>query len=97
MTSRGRNALPCKAVEGRVPLDCLAHIGDGADDEGIEATSDVALPTWHGRDVSLHGSVALSLRNLGVAASEGRFPFISKRRGRVREGVATPLSTCRNC
>src|SRR5512145_1134425 len=39
------------AVEGRVPLDRLAHVGDSARDEGVEAPPDVALPPRHRRDV----------------------------------------------
>src|SRR5919107_2467219 len=30
-------ALPLDAIEGRVPLDCLAHVGHGAHDERVEA------------------------------------------------------------
>src|SRR4029450_6663888 len=63
-------AVALDAVEGRVPLDGLAHIGDGADDERVEAAPDVAFPPRHRRDVGLHGSVAVGLCDLGVAACE---------------------------
>src|SRR5262245_14992913 len=58
------------AVEGRVPFDGLAHGGDGARDERVEAAADVAFPAWHGRDVGLDGGVAVTLGRLGIAAGE---------------------------
>src|SRR3979409_155614 len=61
-------ALALDAIEGRVPFDRLAHAGDGAHDERIEAAPDVAFPARHGRDVGLHGGVAIALRDLRVAA-----------------------------
>ena len=68
---------PSTAVEGRVPFDGLAHAGDGAHDERVEAAPDVAFPARHGRDVGLHGGVAVGLRDLGVAAcEEGRLPAV---------------------
>src|SRR3546814_7458071 len=48
----------------------LAHAGDGAHDERIEAAPDVAFPARHGRDIGLHGGVAVGLRDLRVAACE---------------------------
>jgi hypothetical protein len=63
-------ALALDAIEGRVPFDCLAHVGDGAHDERVEAAPDVAFPARHGRDVGLHGGVAVGLRDLRVAACE---------------------------
>src|SRR5438445_6009636 len=63
-------ALAIDAVKRRVPFDRLAHAGNGARDERVEAVPDVAFPTRHGRDVGLHGSVALGLRDLRVAACE---------------------------
>src|SRR5947208_1538321 len=63
-------ALALDAIEGRVPFDRLAHAGDGAHDERVEAASDVAFPARHGRDVGLHGGVAVGLRDLRVAACE---------------------------
>src|SRR6476660_5886712 len=57
-------------VEGRVPFDRLAHAGDGAPDEGVEAAPDVALPARHGGDVGLDRGVAVGLRDLRVAARE---------------------------
>src|SRR5207244_4862923 len=35
-------ALALDAIEGRVPLHGLAHAGDGAHDESVEAAPDVA-------------------------------------------------------
>src|SRR3954468_11316405 len=52
-------ALALDPVERRVPTDCLAHVGDRADDESIEAPADVAFPPRHSGDVSLHGGVAV--------------------------------------
>ena len=63
-------ALALDAIEGRVPLDGLAHVGDGAHDERVEAAPDVAFPARYGRDVGLHRGVAVGLRDLGVAACE---------------------------
>jgi hypothetical protein len=63
-------ALALDAIEGGVPLDGLAHVGDRADDERVEVAPNVAFPARHGRDVGLHGNVAVGLRDLGVAASE---------------------------
>src|SRR5690606_39007236 len=71
-------ALALDAVQRRVPFDRLAHAGDGAHDERIEAAPDVAFPARHGRDVGLHGGVALRFGDLRVAArEEGRL----RRRG----------------
>ena len=61
-------ALALDAIEGRVPFDRLVHAGDGAHDERVEAAPDVALPARHGRDVGLHGGVAVALRDLRIAA-----------------------------
>ena len=61
-------ALALDAIEGRVPFDGLVHVGDGAHDERVEAAPDVAFPARHGRDVGLHGGVAVGLRDLRVAA-----------------------------
>ena len=61
-------ALALDAIEGRVPFDRLVHVGDGAHDERVEAAPDVAFPARHGRDVGLHGGVAVGLRDLRVAA-----------------------------
>src|ERR1700680_1681789 len=63
-------ALALDSVKRRVPFDCLAHAGDGAHDERVEAAPDVAFPARHGRDVGLHGGVAVGLRDLRVAACE---------------------------
>src|SRR5205085_9245190 len=58
------------AVEGRVPPHGLAHAGDDARDERVEAAADVALPARHCRDVGLHDGVAVGLGDLGIAARE---------------------------
>jgi len=63
-------ALALDAIEWRVPPHGLAHIGHGAHDERVEAAADVAFPARHRRDVGLHGGVAISLRDLRVAACE---------------------------
>src|SRR5439155_6111088 len=63
-------ALALDSVKRRVPFDCLAHAGDGAHDERVEAAPDVVFPARHGRDVGLHGGVAVPLRDLRVAARE---------------------------
>jgi hypothetical protein len=63
-------ALSLDAMEGRVPFDSLAHAGDGADDELVEAAPDLLFPTRHGCDVGLHGRITLGLANLRVAAGE---------------------------
>ena len=62
--------LVLDAIEGRVPFDRLAHAGDGARDERVEAAPDVAFPARHGGDVGLHRGVAVALRDLRVAARE---------------------------
>src|SRR5262245_8745730 len=67
-------ALALDAIERRVPLDCLAHVGDRANNERVETAPDVAFPAWHDHDVGLHGGIAVGLRDLRVAAcEEGRF------------------------
>src|SRR5262249_13469006 len=63
-------ALALDAIERRVPLHGLAHAGNGARDERVEAAADVAFPARHGRDVGLHGGVAVALCDLRVAACE---------------------------
>src|SRR5262249_47807080 len=61
-------ALALDAIKWGVPLHGLAHAGDGAPYERVEAASDVAFPARHGRDVGLHRGVAVTLRNLRVSA-----------------------------
>src|SRR4029450_2880325 len=63
-------ALALDPIEGRVPLDGLAHLGDGAHDERVETTTDVALPAWHRRDVGLPWGIAIPLWDLRVASGE---------------------------
>src|SRR5215470_9600705 len=63
-------ALALDSVKRRVPFDCLVYAGDGAHDECVEAAPHLALPARHGRDVGLHGGVAVALGNLRVAARE---------------------------
>src|SRR5262249_53890009 len=63
-------ALALDAVERRVPLDRFEQVGDRAHDDVVEAAPDVAFPARHGRDVGLYGGVAISLRDLRVAAGE---------------------------
>src|SRR5687768_18575477 len=68
-------SLALDSVEGRVPFHCLAHLGDGARNERVEAPADVALPPRHRRDVGLDGGVAVGLRDLRIAPGEkGRLP-----------------------
>ena len=80
-------AVALDAVEGRVPFHRLAHAGDGARDERVEAAPDVALPARHGGDVRLHRGVAIALGDLRVAAGEKRFgPCGRALRGLARLG-----------
>src|SRR5688572_5592147 len=67
---REEPALALDAVERRVPLHGLAHVGHGPRDERVEALPDVALPARHRRDVGLHRGVAVRLRDLRIAARE---------------------------
>ena len=82
MTRRGRNHLQVfredmkagepdpvlDAIEGRVPFDRLAYAGDRAHDERVEAAADVLFPAWHGRNVGFDWGVAVTLRDLRIAA-----------------------------
>src|SRR5262245_11490417 len=63
-------ALALDAVERRVPLHSLGHIGDGTHDERVELSADVLFPARHGRNEGLHGLVAVTLRDLRVAAGK---------------------------
>jgi hypothetical protein len=77
--------LALDPVKRRVPFDCLAHAGDGAHDERVETAPDVPFPARHGRDVGLHGGVAVGLRDLRVAAcEEGRLCDVAGLRLRRR-------------
>src|SRR5205085_8915647 len=46
------------AVEGGVPFDGFADVGNGARDDRVDAFSDLALRGGHGGDVGLDGAVA---------------------------------------
>src|SRR5436189_5950687 len=63
-------ALALDAIKGRVPLHGLAHVGYGPHDERVEDAPHFAFPARHGRDVDLHGGVAVGFRNLRVATRE---------------------------
>src|SRR3954451_24458681 len=63
-------ALALNSVEGRVPFDRLAHAGDGAHDDRVEAAADVLLPARHSGDVGIDGGVALGFGDLRIAACE---------------------------
>ena len=52
-----------KRIEGRG----IHETGDSPRDERVEAVPDVVFPARHGRDVGLHGCVAVALRDLRVA------------------------------
>ena len=67
---RQEPALALDAVEWRVPLHGLAHVGHVPHDERVEALPEVALPARHRGDVRLHRGVAVGLRDLRVAARE---------------------------
>ena len=56
------------AVERRVPPDGLSHIGHSANDEIVESAPKIMFPSRHRGDVGLDGGVAVTFRNLGVAA-----------------------------
>src|SRR4051794_21135279 len=56
------------SIQRRIPFDGLAHAGDGARDERVEATPVVTFPARHGGDVGLHGGVTLTFRDLRIAA-----------------------------
>jgi hypothetical protein len=58
------------AVERRVPLHGLAHVGHVPDDERVEPAPDIALPARHRGDVRLHRGVAVGLRDLRIAAGQ---------------------------
>ena len=95
-------ALALDAVERRVPFDRLVHAGDGAHDERVEAAPDVAFPARHGRDVGLHGGVAVGLRDLRVAACESRArpsrPWRRTSRGLHRlDSLGSAIAFTRGC
>jgi antitoxin (DNA-binding transcriptional repressor) of toxin-antitoxin stability system len=52
-------ALALDAVQRRVPLQGLAHVGHVPHDERVEALPEVALPARHPGDVRLHRGVAV--------------------------------------
>jgi hypothetical protein len=53
--------LALDALEGRVLLHRLVDARDRAHNEGVEMPPDVAFPARHGRDVGLHGGIAVGL------------------------------------
>ncbi len=61
-------ALALDAVQRRVPLHGLAHVGHVPHDERVEPAPDVPLPARHPGDVRLHRGVAVGLRDLRIAA-----------------------------
>jgi hypothetical protein len=65
---RQEPTLVFDAVERRIPLHGLAHVGHVAHDERVQSFPEVALPAWHRGDVRLHRGVAVGLRNLWIAA-----------------------------
>src|SRR6202023_3661121 len=84
-------AFALDSVKRRVPFDCLAHAGDGAHDERVRAAPDVPFPARHGRDVGLHGGVAVGLRDLRISAcEEGRLCDLTGLRLRRRLGAVWP-------
>src|SRR5262249_50044282 len=62
--------LALNAVQRRVPLHGLAHVGHVAHDERVDALPELALPSRHRGDVRLHRGVAVSLRDAWVATRE---------------------------
>src|SRR4029079_1805579 len=76
----------------RVPLHGLAHVRHVAHDQSVEALAKIALPAGYRGDVCLHGSVAVGLGELRIAAGEqnGIAAFFSRRHWR------TVLSTARS-
>src|SRR5690606_28300229 len=58
------------AVEGRVPLYCFLHPGNGLREDRIEPAADILFPVRHGGDVRLHRRLAIALGDLRVAARE---------------------------
>src|SRR5262249_5236673 len=90
-------ALVLDAIEGRVPFDRLVHARDGARDQRVETAPEVALPARHGRDIGLHGRVAVALRDLRVPArEEDRLSGLAGSRLRCRLCV-TPLAGALPC
>ena len=88
-------ALALDSVEGRVPFDRLAHAGDSAHDERVEAAPHVAFPARHGRNVSLHRGVAVALRDLRVAACEEDGDFLPGLAFAPAFGFLTDALVCR--
>ena len=59
-----------RTIEGRVPSDGLAEIGNRGGDQHIEAAAHSAFPAGHGVDIGLHRRIAIRLADLRVAAGE---------------------------
>src|SRR3546814_17831399 len=85
-----------RAIEGRIPLDRLAHPGNGLLDELVEATTDGVLPPRHRRDIGLDRCVALALRDLRIAAGEQHHLLAAPKGGLLASGLlAGHLLSCR--
>src|SRR3546814_13212399 len=62
-----------RAIEGRIPLDRLAHPGNGLLDELIEAQTDGVLPPRHRRDIGYDRCVrSVEARGGKEGGSKGR-------------------------
>src|SRR3546814_1560996 len=83
-----------RAIEGRIPLDRLAHPGNGLLDELVEATTDGVLPPRHRRDIGLDRCVALALRDLRIAAGE-QHHLLAAPKGRSEEHTSELQSLMR--
>src|SRR5712672_110356 len=64
------STLALDAVQRRVPLHGLAHVGHVPHDERVEAPPEDALPARHPGDVRLHRGLAVRFRDARVAVRE---------------------------
>src|SRR3546814_2528057 len=76
-----------RAIEGRIPLDRLAHPGNGLLDELVEATTDGVLPPRHRRDIGLDRCVALALREMRISAGEQHHLLADLQGGLLASGL----------
>ena len=67
---RQEPAVALDAIERRVPPHRLPHVRDGPHDQRVEALAEAAFPARHRRDIGLHRCVAVTFRDLRVAARE---------------------------